>query len=84
MPLQIAVGAFLYQNVPTLCLLFVEINQEARRHILDVLPGRGVYEYSVFGVSGTKIVEFPGYSYFHIFSPFCRQINDDNYEDSPR
>ena len=25
MPLQIPVGAFLYQNVPTLCLLFVRI-----------------------------------------------------------
>ena len=84
MPLQIAVGAFHYQNVPTLCLLFVETNQEARRHILDVLPGRGVYEYSVFGVSGTKIMEILGYSYFHIFSLICRQIKDDNYEDPPR
>ena len=35
-------------------------------------------ECTVFGVSGTKIMEIPGYSYFHIFSPFCRQINDDN------
>ena len=84
MALQLPVGPFLFQNVPTLCLHLSFSIENAWKHDGSVPPGGCVYEYSVMEISSAKLMEFPGNRYFHIISSTCRQIQDDNYEDPSR